>query len=262
MTVWTLGPEGTFSSEAAQEIFPDAHIEYTGSFERLFQILEESEDSVGVIPIENSLHGSVHEAFDLLYHTDISLWKTHDLRIRHALGAMQTDDIMRIASHPQALAQCRDYLAKNFMQTERFPVSSTTYAIGLAMQDPTTAAIAREDSIIARGLKVLDTNLEGENNTTRFGIVSKKDPYPDYKKTKVSLALHPHKDHPGVLLSLISPFKENDLNMSKIESRPVGSKIGDYVFFIDFEGNTDEKSTQQTLSSLESVADVTLLGVW
>jgi len=89
MTIWTLGPAGTFSDEAAREIFPDADIRYTNNFDQLFQILEKSEDGIGVVPIENSLHGSVHEVMDSLCHSPVSIWRMHDLRIRHALGALK-----------------------------------------------------------------------------------------------------------------------------------------------------------------------------
>ncbi|MFA7681657.1 MAG: prephenate dehydratase [Candidatus Peribacteraceae bacterium] len=262
MRIFTLGPAGTFSSEATQEIFPDADILYAANFDRLFQILEKAEDAIGVVPIENSLHGSVHNVLDLLYHSPVSIWRMHDLRIRHAIGAQDPKSIDRIASHPQALAQCRKYLLEHFPDAEHFPVSSTTYALDLAAADPSTAAIAREDAIREHELTILDTNIEGANNTTRFGIVAKDDPYPDLERSRMSIVLHPREDRSGLLHILITPFKVYDVNMTKLESRPTGEKIGDYYFFIDFEGKQSDARVQKIFEEIKEYADITILGIW
>ncbi len=262
MKILTLGPAGTFSSEATQEIFPDANIEYTTNFDKLFQILEKSEDTIGVVPIENSLHGSVHEVLDCMFHSPVSIWCAHDLRIRHALGAQNPDKIDRIVSHPQALAQCKKYLLKHFPNVEQLPVSSTTYALDFASKNPSTAAIAREDAMSKHKLNIIDTNIEGNNNTTRFGIISRNDPYPDLNRSHTSIVLHPYKDQSGLLHALITPFKVYDVNMTKIESRPTGEKIGDYYFFIDFEGKQDDKRVQKVFEEIKEAADITILGIW
>lgn len=262
MTIWTLGPAGTFSSEAAQKLFPNETLHYAANFDHLFSELEKNDTAIGVVPIENSLHGSVHEVMDCLFTADVSLWKVHDVSITHALGAQSAEGISRIASHPQALVQCRSYLAKHFAQAERFPVSSTAYALKLAAEDSSVAAIAREDAIEKQGLNILARNIEGENNTTRFGIISKKDPYPDTQRTRTSIVLHPHEDRAGLLHALITPFKVYDVNMSKIESRPTGQQLGEYLFFIDFVGTQNDPRVQKVFEELRDIASISVLGTW
>lgn len=262
MNIWTLGPAGTFSSEAAKQLFPNEEPHYATNFDLLFSELEKDDNAIAVVPIENSLHGSVYEVLDYLYRADVSLWQMHDVTITHALGAQTSDGIVRIASHPQALMQCREYLSKHYAQAERFPVSSTTYALQLAAQDSSVATIAREDAILEAGLTVLAQNIEGGNNTTRFGIVAKKDPYPEAQRTRTSIVLHPHEDKAGLLHALITPFKVYDVNMSKIESRPTGLQIGDYLFFIDFVGTQDEARVKKVFEELRDVATISVLGTW
>jgi len=141
-------------------------------------------------------------------------------------------------------------------------VSSTAYAIDLASKDPSIAAIAREEAIRERGLLILDRNIEGDKNTTRFGIIAKADPYPDLKRSRVGIVLHPREDRAGLLHALITPFKIYDVNMTKIESRPTGERIGDYFFFIDFEGKENDARVQKVFGEIREIADITVLGTW
>lgn len=262
MKILTLGPEGTFSSEAAQQLFPNEQIIYAPNFDAMFLMLEEEPEIIGIVPIENSLHGSVHEVLDFLYRTKVRIWQVHDLRIRHAIGALKPGNITRIASHPQALAQCSTYLREHYPDAERFPVSSTRYAIDLARENSDTAAIAPDKTLEKQGFPLLDRNIEGSNNTTRFAVVGVADPYPGTQRTHTSIVLHPHEDRPGLLHALITPFKVYDVNMSKIESRPSGEKLGDYIFFIDFNGTEENPRVQQVFAELRPIAAITVLGIW
>lgn len=262
MTILTLGPAGTSSHDAAVELFPDASIELAPNFDVLFESLQKN-GGIGFVPIENSLHGSVIEVLDLLISSDVKMWRTYDVSIHYALGGLDQKKIMKIASHHQALAQNRQFLHENFPQAERFPVSSTAFAIELALKDPTIGVIARESTMVQRGLPVIKKDVHRAGNTTRFAIVSKTDPFPDHKKTQMSIVIHPPKeDRPGMLHMMLTPFKVYDVNMTRIENRPTGKKLGDYNFFIDFVGDPDDARTKKVLEELKQLAEVRILGEW
>ena len=163
MKIVTLGPAGTFSHEAALSLFEDADIELAPNLDSVFRIAEEK-DKVGFVPFENSLHGSVDEVLDLLVNTPVHIWMMHDTNVHHALGATNPSQIRMIASHPQALAQCRTYLKEKYPNAERFPVSSTAYAIDLAIEDETTAAIASQKAMEEHGLPIVDNKICRRSN--------------------------------------------------------------------------------------------------
>lgn len=262
MTIHVLGPAGTHSHDAALELFPEATIALSPNFDALFATLQASHD-LGFVPIENSVHGSVTEVLDLLIASDIKMWRTHDVSIQYAFGGIDQSSVTKIASHSQALAHCKEYLRTHFPDAERFPVSSTAYAIELGLQDPSIGVLARESTMVQRGLPVIQSGVQRAGNTTRFAIVAKEDPDPLRKKTQMSIVIHPPKeDRPGLLHSLLTPFKVYDVNLTRIENRPTGRKLGDYNFFIDFEGCQDDARTQKVLSELQQIADLRILGVW
>lgn len=261
MRILLLGPAGTNSHEAAQNLFPKAEIVFQPNFETLFSALESSGD-LGLVPVENSLHGSVDEVLDLLIHSTVKTWKTYDVTIRHALGGKNRKAIKRIASHPQALSQCREYLRTQFPLAEQFPVSSTAYAIELALSDPSIGAIALRKTMEARGLPVMEEDIQRKGNTTRFALVSVRDPFPNEKKTQMSIVLHPTEDRSGLLHDLLTPFKIYDVNLTKIESRPTGEKLGDYLFFIDLLGTKDSPRVMKLFEEIEHIARINILGEW
>jgi prephenate dehydratase len=261
MHLLTLGPAGTFSHEAAQSLHPDATIKLMANFDALFTQLD-LEGGVGLVPIENSLHGSVDEVLDLLISTQVKMWRMEDVEVRHCFGAMNIKQIQRIASHPQALSQCRQFLRSTFPEAEHFPVSSTAFAIDLALRDPTIGAIASSKAMREKGLPILHEDIQPKGNTTRFALVSKTDPFPDSRKTQMSVVFHPREDRSGLLHELLTPFKVYDVNLTKIESRPTGMKIGDYVFFVDFLGTRDGARVQKVLGEIERIAEVRMLGEW
>lgn len=264
MILYTLGPSGTFSHEAAQQIFPGEDISFEPNFDAVFDTLSKHPDAVGVVPIENSLHGSVDEILDLLRESSVKIWRMHEVAIHHAFGARNPAKVTKIASHNQALRQCRKWLREHYPRAEYLPASSTAAAVKLAVSDDSVGAIGSERLMRASQLKVVDTNIEGDANTTRFAIVSVSDPFPGSTRTRMSIALHPfpYEDRPGYLSMLISPFKEHGLNMSRIENRPTGKKLGDYNFFVDFVGSPDDARTQKALEELSKLAEVQVLGVW
>jgi prephenate dehydratase len=263
MTIYTLGPAGTFSHEATETIFPNEKINFVPNFDRVFDMLMADPKAVGVVPVENSLHGSIDEILDLLRETDVKVWRMHEVRIRHAFGCRDPKTVTKVASHPQALRQSRLWLKKHYPDAEHLPMSSTAAAVEFAKNDATVAAIASTKLLTASGLKVQSEDVEGNENTTRFGIVSVTDPFPGSKRTRMSIAIHPPKDdRPGLLHLLLTPFKIYDVNLTRIENRPTGKKLGDYNFFVDFMGSPDDARTKKVLEELKQLADIRILGEW
>ncbi len=260
----TLGPAGTFSYEATEAIFGGKKIEFSPNFDRLFTALGEHPKDIGVVPVENSLHGTVDEILDLLRETDVHVWQMHEVRIRHAFGCLDPKAVTKIASHPQALRQSKKWLQKNYPDAEHLPMTSTAAGVELAKKDKTVGAIASANLIKKSGLTLLSEDVEGVNNTTRFGIVSVTDPFPGSKRTHMSIAIHPLKemDKPGLLHRLLTPFKVYDINLTRIENRPTGKKLGDYNFFVDFMGGPDDERTKKVLAELSGLATIRVLGEW
>ncbi|OGJ65295.1 hypothetical protein A3A67_00085 [Candidatus Peribacteria bacterium RIFCSPLOWO2_01_FULL_51_18] len=261
MIVYCLGPAGTSSYDAALELFPKESLHLFKNFDALFNALKKN-SATGFVPIENSLHGSIDEVLDLLIEFEMKIWKTFDVSIHYALGALDKKKISKVASHPQALAHCRKFLRKNYPNVEYFPVNSTAFAVEMALKDESTAAIGRLNTLKKLKLPVLFNEIQGKGNTTRFAVVSKKDPYPKSKKTQMSIALHPTDDHPGLLHKLLTPFKVYDVNLTRIESRPSGGKFGEYIFFVDFIGTQKEPRTKKVFEELKRLADIQIVGEW
>lgn len=263
MIIHTLGPAGTSSYDAALELFPKSSIKLAANFDALFGELEASR-KIGFVPVENSLHGSVDEVIDLLVASDLKIWKTFDVSIHYAFGALDLKKVTKIASHPQAIAQCRSYLKKHYPNAEHFPVSSTAFAIELGLKDTTIGVIAREATMRARRLPVIAPEIQRKGNATRFAIVAAKDPFPKDMRTHMSIALHPlpTEDRPGLLHQLLTPFKIYDINLTRIENRPTGKRLGDYIFFLDFIGNPKDMRMKKALQELASLATVQILGEW
>lgn len=262
MRIHLLGPAGTVSHHAAREVFPQAECVFMPNFDALFLALSQSHERVGFVPIENSLHGSVDDILDQLRETDVKLWRADEVRIHHAFGARDPSAVVAVASHPQALKQCRQWLMKEHPTHAQLPVMSTANAIEMATVDHTIGAIGHAESMIAAGLPIVAEGIEGANNTTRFGVVSLRDPFPDAVRNQMSIVLHPREDYPGLLHTLLTPFKLYDVNLTRIENRPVGGKMGDYFFFLDFFGSPNDVRTQRVLDDVRRFADVKVLGEW
>ncbi|MDD5054757.1 MAG: prephenate dehydratase domain-containing protein [Candidatus Peribacteraceae bacterium] len=261
--IHTLGPAGTFSHEAAEKIFPKGDVVFDPNFDALFSSLAAHPTDIGVVPIENSLHGSIDEVLDLLYESkDVRIIRTHDVAIVHAFGALDPKKVTKVASHPQALRQCRLWLKAHFPHAEHFPVSSTAKAADLAKGDPSFGAISSAKVLRKAGLKVIAENTEGEGNTTRFAIISAADHFPAFKRTRMTVVLNPSVDRPGLLHALLTPFKVYDINITRIESRPLGTKFGSYVFYLDFLGNSADPRTKKVMEELRELAEIKVLGEW
>ncbi len=258
----TLGPEGSFSEEAA--------IDYGRRFQEVLEIvlLDDPEEilgladncDLGLVAIENSLEGSVGHTLDLLKEMRTTLCDELVLRIRHFLmGRGERESIRRIFSHPAALAQCRRFIRANFPDCELVATSSTAQGAKRALDDAESAAVASLRAAAIYGLKVLAKDIQDRESFTRFIVVG-GEVHSSTGRDKTSL-IFTVKDVPGALYKALTPFAERGLNLTKIESRPSKRALGEYVFFMDLEGHSSDEPVHDALADLSGVCtSVKVLG--
>jgi chorismate mutase / prephenate dehydratase len=248
-----FGAEASYSHLAAREKFGSAATFLpTASISEVFQEVEQGRVSFGVVPIENSTEGVVAHTLDLLVESDLRICAEVFLDIHHHL-LVQNDhaaDISKIVSHPQALAQCRRWLAGHFPNAELEEVASTAHAAMMAAKNPQVAAVA---STLAReiyDLQVVAENIEDQtHNSTRFLVIGRNASRPS-GDDKTSLVFSVQ-DRPGILHRMLQPLAKSRINLTKIESRPLKNKPWEYMFFIDFKGHQEESAIKRAIKKLE-----------
>jgi len=251
-----LGPEHTYSHEAARERFGSSvEFEPMSSFAAVFQAVESGRADFGVVPVENSTEGSVGLTLDLLIDTRLKIIGEILLPVRHALLSLSGDPraITKIVAHQQSLGQCRGYLQANFPNCEVEAVASNGFAAERAARDASLAAIASREAGAAYGLTAIAENIQDlATNTTRFVVLG---PRPVERtgadKTTVLFAVA---DKVGALFKAISLFARNSINISKIESRPLRSRPWEYIFFVDLSGHSEDPKLKRALKALEREA--------
>jgi len=215
-------------------------------------MVENGECEQGVVPIENSYEGSVNITQDLLNKYDTNICAEFYLRIRHNLLSREKgiNNIKRVYSHPQAIAQCRLWLRANLPGVSVAEVASTSLAARMASNESNTGAIGSCFAALKYDLNALSENIEDDQgNVTRFFIVGKFRPQPTGKdKTSIMFFLH-HK--PGTLYKCLSVLAERDVNMTRIESRPAKTKRWEYLFIVDIEGHEQDKKVHEALKEIE-----------
>jgi len=249
-----LGPEGSFSHQAAYNEFGgSSELLPLGSFEEIFEEVENDRATFGVVPVENSIEGSVGMVLDLLSKTHLAITAELFERINHFLlsktGNIQ--DINIVASHPQAIAQCKKWLNKNLGDKEIIETASTAEAARLASKKKNVSAIASEHAASIYKLNIIQNNIEESSlNTTRFFVIGKKTNKPTGDdRTSIVFTL---KDKPGALQrSFFQPFADAKVNLTKIESRPSKERPWEYLFFVDFKGHCQDKIIKSLLKKLD-----------
>ena len=256
MTIAYLGPEGTFTQGAAVKSF--GHAAKTMDVKTIsdvFRVVEESRAHFGVVPVENSTEGTVNETLDSFLNSDLKVCGEVSLPISHQLlsNADGLSKIKTVAAHSQALAQCRVWLNRYLPHVETKEMLSNAEAAMLAVKNPSVAAIAGEMAAKIYELKAVASGIEDEkNNTTRFLIIGRQS-YSKSGDDKTSIIISaPNKV--GSLFSLIEPFSEFGIDMTRIESRPSRKMNWDYVFFIDVMGHHEDLNLAKALSKVESQA--------
>src|SRR5262245_12660083 len=265
MRVAIQGELGSFSHAAAIRLFPRARVASCATSREVFEVTSGGKVDAAVIPIENSLAGSVAEHFDLLLSHALPIQREYRLRIEHNLIAapgVRFRDLRRVLSHPVALEQCRKFFRANRrIEAVRFydTAGSVKHVVTQRLGD--AAAIAGKQAAKEFGGKILRHGLEDNNrNFTRFFVISRSHKVlAGANKTSVAFAT---KNVPGALFKALSVFALRDVSLSKIESRPVPGRPWEYVFYADLLCG-QEKRAQQALSQLSDFAEfVRVLGVY
>ena len=251
-----LGPEGTYTDEASYLYAPNASRVPYGSLGLVTSALEDGEVDEAVVPIENSLGGTVIEIVDFLLNCEKAQIKGEILLpIDHCLitrPGVQLGDIRIVMSKQEALTQCRQFLAKKLRFSEQIPTTSTALAVtDLKEADDRTAAIGPRRAAELAGLPILAQGIQDrQNNVTRFAVLASNNNAPS-GSDKTSIAFDFDKpDAPGLVYGALRPFADREINLTKIESRPTGKEMGDYIFLLDFEGHLDEPNVQSAIEEL------------
>lgn len=251
LTVAFLGPEATWSHQAAREKF-GASVNYDAqsSVAEVFNVVARRKADYGVVPIENSTEGAVNHTLDMFVESELQICAQILLRIENNLIAkIPREEIRKVYSHPQVFGQCRQWLRHSLPQAELIEVSSTTRAAELAAKEPQAAALAGRMAAEVYGLNILELSVQDSpNNTTRFLVIGHQScPPTGDDRTSLMFCVH---DKPGALFSALEPFKRLRINLSKIESRPSKRKAWEYFFFVDLEGHCQEERVVDALEQL------------
>ena len=261
------GEKGAFSQEAAHQLLgPAIEVLPCQRFDELFRSLETKAADAAVVPIENTLHGSVHENYDHLLKFDFSIVAETSVRIVHNLIAppgVTFRKVRRVYSHPVALNQCLKFFER-YPQLERVPFYDTAGSVKMLMEELPGDAAAIASSVAAGiyGAKILKRSIEDDRqNYTRFFLLRRPGQVPPLpreapgkRKWKTSLVFTTH-NVPGALFRSLSAFALRDVNLTKIESRPLRGKPWEYLFYVDLIGRIDEPRLKNALGHLAELAD-------
>lgn len=257
------GVQGAYSGEAAKALFPDSPIDFHKQFEDVFEAVNQNKARFGIIPVENSTAGYVHESYDLIMKYKFFIVGAYDLRVDHCLCAklgVKFEDIENVYSHTQALSQCNIFL-KNFDFTG-ITFSNTAAAAKFVSESEKNniAAICSESAAKKYGLKIIRKGIQNvTNNTTRFIVIS-KELVIDEDAEKISLIFSaPHRT--GSLYRVLGRFSMTGLNLTKLESRPVANGRFDYYFYVDILGSVRDEQTLDLLCALsDELPEFSFLG--
>jgi chorismate mutase/prephenate dehydratase len=259
-----LGPEGTFTQEAALKHFGDSAVSVPQSaMDEVFREVLAGSCNYGVVPVENSTEGVVSHTLDSFMDSSLKICGEVELRIHHnfMIGPnTNKDNITRVYSHSQSLAQCRQWLNSNFPNIERVAVSSNAEAAKRVQGEWNSAAIAGDMSCRLYGLEKLREKIEDSpDNATRFLIIGREEVQPSGDdRTSIVVSVH---NKPGALHDLLEPFRRHNVDMTRLESRPARNSKWSYVFFIDFAGHVQDTSVAAVIEELATnVADLKVLG--
>ncbi|TET26380.1 MAG: prephenate dehydratase [Dehalococcoidia bacterium] len=248
------GEIGAYSEEAALQFFgPSIQHKPCESLDDVFKAVERGEVEYGIVPIENSLEGSISRVYDLFLDSSLKVCGETELRVVHCLIAnpgTRLDSIKKVYSHPQALGQCKAFL--KHLSCELIPTYDTAGSVKMIKEKKITdgGAVASARAAEIYGMEVIAKEIEdNSNNFTRFFILSKQDSPPTGNdKTSIVFSL---KHRPGTLYESLKEFASRKVNLTKIESRPTRQKPWEYNFYLDFDGHHQDKVAQETLESLE-----------
>lgn len=259
-----LGPEGTFTQQAALKHFGQAvNCSSQSSIADVFREVESGSANYGVVPVENSTEGVITHTLDSFAESSLKICGEVALRIHHHFllaDGSQPSQISKVYSHAQSLAQCRSWLDANYPNVERIAVSSNAEAALRAAKEPNAAAIASESAANLYGLATVAANIEDmPDNTTRFLIIGQQQT--DASADDKTSMLISSKNEPGTLYNLLAPFHELNVSLTRIETRPAKTGTWNYMFFIDVEGHIQDDNVAQAIERVQQQsADFKWLG--
>ncbi len=250
------GTEGSYSEEASINYFDEGcNRSSYPTFEAVFSAVTSGEMEYGVVPIENSSTGGIRDVYDLLLKYDLNIVGEYSLKINHHLigipGA-SIDNIREVYSHPQGIAQCSQYLSyhPDWKKISYLNTASSVKHVG-KMKDDRLAAIGSSRAAEIYELEILKSGIQdNDTNTTRF-IVLKRDDKIDHKADKISLVFSTSHTA-GSLFNVLAIFAEKNINLLKIESRPIKHQPGQYTFYVDIDGNREMPNVKEALEEINS----------
>ncbi len=248
-----LGPEATFTHLAAIKSFgKNCNFIPVKTISDVFCEVSKGRVDYGVVPVENSTEGVVSYTLDMFVESELKICSESLLKVSHNLLSRQKDcrKINRVYSHPQAIAQCRNWIEENLQNAKIVEVASTAEAASCAGKQPESAAIASTLAAQLYKLNIVAAGIEDNiQNYTRFLVIGKK--YGKRSGDDKTSILFSLKDRVGALHGMLAPFSANRINLTKVESRPSKKKAWDYIFFVDFAGHVDDANVKKALKGLE-----------
>ncbi len=255
---------GSYSEQAARNYNPSANLVPYTSFRLIVEAVMNGKIGEGILPIENSLTGSVIENLEILVEIqDIKITGEVVIPIHHSLivkAGTKIDEVKTVFSHPQALSQCKNFLSKNLPNASLIASLSTSASItDMINSNIISAAIANPHANTEEGIEIIKTRIEDfPNNATRFIVISNSDNL-QTGNDKTSLCISFDSDKAGILYNVLGECAKRGVNMTKIESRPSKINLGNYIFFIDIEGHREDKITNETLTAIKSKTEKFLM---
>ncbi len=261
-----LGPAGTHSEEALLSLdVADLEPQACATIEEVFAAVEDGRTDAGIVPIENSVEGSVNATLDTLAFDSTLHIQAEVVRdIHNALivaPGVKLRDVTGVASHPQATAQCRGWLGRRLPGRPIVAANSTAEAVQRAVAEPGVAAVSTELAANLYGGEVLASHIEDSHgNQTRFVTIG-RGICPRTGRDKTSLALFIRQDKPGALLMILSEFSYGNINLTKLQSRPTKKQLGQYMFFMDLAGHLEDENVALALDCLRlKLREIKVLG--
>ena len=255
-----LGKRGSYSNLAARSYanrYQKQLIELScASFDQIFEKVRSGEADLGVLPLENTTSGSINEVYDLLQHTDLSLVGELAYPIKHCVLVNDQDDLSKIDtlySHPQVIQQCSQFIRSlDRVHIEYCESSSHAMELVSSLNKPNIAALGNEDGGNLYGLKVLKTDIANQsNNITRFIVIAREPLTVSPQISSKTLLLMTTSQKAGALVDALLVFKKHQINMTKLESRPIYGKPWEEMFYLEIEANIHNEATQQALRELQ-----------